>query len=86
MSTCPNKNTQHYKDLVKQLGSEEAAIFTWKMYKGNFPEEMDLDVLKSKMGIKDSMSFLQKLILFKINLSLKDLYMLTTFIIIPPQR
>ena len=27
-----------------------------------------------------------KLILFKINLSLKDLYMLTTFIIIPPQR
>ena len=57
MSTCPNKNTQQYKDLVKQLGSEEAAIFTWKIYNGTFPEVMDLDILKKEMDIKDSMPF-----------------------------
>ena len=35
--SCPNRNTPEYKELLKQLGSDEAAIYTWKAHQENFP-------------------------------------------------
>ena len=28
---CPNKNSEEYKLLVEQLGSDRAAVYTWRV-------------------------------------------------------
>lgn len=35
--SCPNPNIPEYKELLKQLGSDEAVIYTWKVHQESFP-------------------------------------------------
>lgn len=54
---CPNKNHPSYKLLVNQLGSEEAAIYTWHAYGDNFPATLkSLTDLKKELGIRNNIS------------------------------
>jgi hypothetical protein len=50
---CPNKNTDHFRELVKVFGNEDIAIFAWETNGQMFPQENEnysrlVDVTGSK--------------------------------------
>lgn len=54
---CPNKNSEEYKLLVEQLGSDRAAVYTWKVYGDNYPPNlMSNREFKAFLGITNIVS------------------------------
>jgi len=55
--SCPIKSSKEFKLLQNQLGSEEAAIYTWKSLGEEYPTTLkSTSALKTELGVKTKMS------------------------------